>query len=35
MDTTTYSYDAAGDLISVTDSSDKATKFTYHAYPAT
>jgi YD repeat-containing protein len=32
MDTTTYTYDAAGDLISVTDPADKVTNFTYDAF---
>src|SRR5271156_3529439 len=32
MDTTTYTYDAAGDLISVTDPADKVTKFAYDSY---
>ena len=32
MDTTTYTYDAAGDLISVTDPADNVTRFAYDAY---
>jgi YD repeat-containing protein len=32
MDTTTYTYDAAGDLISVTDPADKVTNFAYDSY---
>ena len=32
MDTTSYTYDGTGDLISVTDPADNVTRFAYDAY---